>query len=219
MELETWITQAIEDLAFPFKSRNQIRAKALDFRVPYFWVIPTRNGGKIPSCGEWHATAPQLLRIDFVEPSELTGRRALWQRDIGSRQMHHLTLAILGYWGNAFISIPFFWFLLVIGLLYIRRLHRCLWENLLETLVLPPTSSSRRQTLSWHGASTRPASTAPKAWHKLATFDPQENWWQSLKSYHRVAYMNQFFISIPVMDGLMFYASILGKLQYFTDLN
>lgn len=31
--------------------------------------------------------------------------------------------------------------------------------------------------------------------------------------------MNQFFISIPVMDGLMFYASILGKLQYFTDLN
>lgn len=24
-----------------------------------------------------HATAPQLLRIDFVEPSELTGRRAL----------------------------------------------------------------------------------------------------------------------------------------------
>lgn len=32
------------------------------------------------------------------------------------------------------------------------------------------------------------------------------------KSYHSVAYMNQFFISIPVMDGLMFYASILGKL-------
>jgi hypothetical protein len=83
--------------------------------------------------------------------------------------MHHLTLAILGYWGIYILLISFgHWIALY-------RLHRCLWENLLETLVLPPTSSSRRQTLSWHGASTRPASTAPKAWHKLATFDPQEN--------------------------------------------
>jgi len=125
--------------------------------------------------------------------------------------MHHLTLAILGYWGmpsSPFHSFDFFWSLdCFIYVDYIDVYGKICWKPLFYPQ--PPLLGARLCRGTVQARDRHPQHQKPGTNWQLLILKKIDG---KAKSYHSVAYMNQFFISIPVMDGLLFYASILGKL-------
>jgi hypothetical protein len=104
---------------------------------------------------------------------------------------------------------------LVIGLLYIDYIDvygKICWKPLFYPQ--PPLLGARLCRGTVQARDRHPQHLKPGTNWQLLILKKIDG---KAKSYHSVAYMNQFFISIPVMDGLMFYASILGKL-YSTSL-
>lgn len=117
-----------------------------------------------PFSAQGHAAAPQLLRIDFMQPSKLPGCRALWQGTISARQVNRLpplsleskliAVSIVVSWGYCFfIWYPYqdllLWFWYVFDGLYILpRLYSLHTLNYPIFIASTPSTRKHIMTLS-----------------------------------------------------------------------